>query len=345
MMQRNSFFLWLFFNLFVPLNCTWLRSKRDEDEETHNDAFTIIFISDLENKYRSHDIRRSQYVINYVRDLKDENLVFDEPFQEHTIKPRLVIHGGDVSHMWSCDNFVWFLLGGCRDPEDEYKDIWDRLYEAKIPMITAFGNHDWRARNGTGNPWEEGSDLPRDDEADLINSQSNAFTRLSYQKSRELTDGKFEFHEIEPTGTYGQSMYVATYGGIQIVNFNSAFNWQSYDGGGVYNADDQFRILSQSLDRSLKTIFFSHYPLNGVFRQQTPSLSNVTSLIREFGQGTHHFSGHYHVQRIYTYDDAEPSFNDYVAPYPHTWNGKLFWYAGCLLLYVFTIFHPLSFRR
>jgi Calcineurin-like phosphoesterase len=288
--------------------------------------FTIIFISDLENKYRGHDVPRSQYVINYVRDLKDDHLVFDEPYAQHVIDPKLVIHGGDISHMWSCDNFEWFLLGGCRNPQDEYRDVWNRLYKAGIPMISAFGNHDWRVRNGTGNPWDSGADEPRDKETDYINTWSNEFTTLSYEKSVKVTEGKFQYEEILPTGDIGQSVYRATFGGIQIVNFNSAFNWQSYDrteNGMVYSADDQFARLSQTLDRSMKTIFFNHHPLNkgGAIGEQTPSVDTMISLVREFGEGVAHFSGHYHVNLVYRYDAAQPAFNDYVAPYPHTWNG------------------------
>ena len=191
-------------------------------------------------------------------------------------------------------------------------------------MLTAFGNHDWRARDGTGNPWGDGTELPRDEEADYINKWSNEFTRLSYEKSQERTKGKLEYQEIPPTGRLGQSMYKATYAGIQIVNFNAAFNWQSYDNEGVYSADDQFQRLSASLDRSLPTIFFSHYPLTGVLPGQSPSVSDVTALIGEFGEGSHHFSGHYHVERIFPYVDSisGTSFNDYVAPYPHSWFGK-----------------------
>jgi Calcineurin-like phosphoesterase len=301
-------------------------TSRNGTEDGDGTPFTIIFISDLETKYRGHDIPRSQYVINYVRDLKHDNLVFDAPYSQHVIDPKLVIHGGDISHMWSCDFFEWFILGGCRNPQDEYRDVWNRLYEAGIPMISAFGNHDWRVRNGTGNPWGSGADEPRDEETDYINTWSNEFTKLSYEKSVKVTEGKLQYEEILPTGDIGQSVYQATFGGIQIVNFNSAFNWQSYDrtkNGMVYSADDQFARLSRRLDRSLKTIFFNHHPLNkgGAIGEQTPSVDAMISLIREFGEGVAHFSGHYHVNLVYKYDAAQPTFNDYVAPYPHTWNG------------------------
>ena len=160
------------------------------DNDNIEDPFTIIFISDdLETKYRGHGIGRSQFVVNYVRDLKYSDLHFDGDYSQYKINPRLVIHGGDLSHMWACGNFEWFFIGGCRNDEDEFKDVWDRLYEADIPMISAFGNHDWNARTGTGNPWGDGpeGDLPRDDEADYINQWSQRFTRPSYEKSAKLT--------------------------------------------------------------------------------------------------------------------------------------------------------------
>ncbi|CAB9525006.1 expressed unknown protein [Seminavis robusta] len=309
------------------LNSTVWREDPLSHEAEEDKPFTIIFVSDLENRYRGHDIRRSQYVVNYIKNLKDSNLVFNQPYSDIFIKPKLVIHGGDISHQWSCNGFKWFILGGCRNAQDEYKDVWDRLYKAGIPMISAYGNHDWNARDGTGNPWGSETDQPRDENTDFINRWSNEFTTLSYEKSAKLTNGNLEYEEFYPTGDIGQSMFRATYGGIQIVNFNSAFNWQSYDrtdNGMVYDADDQFERLSRSLDRNMKTIFFEHYPLNkgGSIGSQSPSRNTALSLIREFGEGVAHFSGHFHVNRVYPYTAAEPNFNDYVAPYPHIWNGN-----------------------
>lgn len=294
------------------------------NKEDIDDPFTIIFVSDVENKYRGHDIARSKYIINYIRDLKEEQIPFDGEYSDNIVNPKLVIHGGDMSHMWSCDNFEWFVLGGCRDYEDEYKDIWNRLYNANIPMISSFGNHDWRALVGTGNPWGDRPTEPRNEEADYINFWSNKFTQVSYQKSNKLGVGDFQYEEIPPTGKFGQSMYRATFAGVQIVNFNAAFHWQSYDDGGVYTSEDQLKRLNATLDRKMKTLFFSHYPLNsyGLEVPEKPTLDEVKAMIREFGENTHHFSGHIHVQGIREYNDAFPNFNDYVAPYPHIWRGN-----------------------
>jgi hypothetical protein len=289
---------------------------------TKDDLFVVIFVSDLETKFRGHNIDRSRYVVRYIRDLKNEQLFFDANYSDHQIKPDMVIHGGDISHLWACNSPSYFFIGGCRTPRDEIIDVWEQLYEAGIPMVSTFGNHDWKPMNGTGNPWAGVPRSMRDSEADQINRQSADFVRRTYEKSAQL-GSNFEYTEIEPTGDIGQGMYRATFRGLQLASFNAAFNWQSYDSKGVYSADDQFHRLSKVLDRRKKTIFFSHFPLSKRrLQQQSPSVDAVKSLIREFGSGSHHFSGHYHAALVEEYNDVLPHFNDYVAPYPHHWGGR-----------------------
>ena len=61
--------------------------------------------------------------------------------------------------------------------------------------------------------------------------------------------------------------------------------------------------------------------MESCLQDQTPTIYTANSVIWEFGSGVQHFSGHYHVELVFEYNDAEPNFNDYVAPYSHTWDG------------------------
>ena len=316
-----------------------------EKEEEDGQPFTIIFLSDLETKFRGHTIDRSRYVVNYVASLKEQELFFDGPYQDQPIDPQLVIHGGDISHFWSCFEFHLLHVGRCRTPADEFRDVWDRLYKNgndddddnknPMPMISSLGNHDWYPSPGTGNQWSTRL-RQRTNIADTINRQSSEFVKETYVRTAEIIrnqggDNKFEYEEVKPTGEFGQSMYRANFRGLQIASFNAAFNWESYDDRGVYSAEDQLERFSNVLDRSKKTLFFSHWPLSKRrLRIQKPSLKEVTTLIGEFGEGSHHFSGHYHAEMVEEYPRAssdstsgmDGTFRDYVAAYPHAWAGR-----------------------
>ena len=317
------------------------QSKQEEEEEDAQ-PFTIIFVSDLETKFRGHTIDRSRYVVNYIASLQEQNLYFDGPYQDQPIDPQLVIHGGDISHFWSCFEFQVLHVGRCRTPADEFRDVWDRLYKNgngngdPIPMISSFGNHDWYPSPETGNQWSTRL-RQRTNIADTINRQSSEFVKETYLRTAEIIrnqeDGnnKFEFEEVKPTGEFGQSMYRANFRGLQIASFNAAFNWESYDDRGVYSAEDQLERFSSVLDRSKKTLFFSHWPLSKRrLRTQKPSLKEVTTLIGEFEDGSHHFSGHYHAEMVEEYPrtntdgttSSSGTFRDYVAAYPHAWAGR-----------------------
>jgi hypothetical protein len=322
-----------------------------------DDAFTVVFISDLENQYRNHPVERSQYVLHYIRNLKFQNdLTFDgDDYSDVPIDPKLVLHGGDLSHMWGC-GFSPFDSGiDCRSVEQEYQDIWqiimgggdvktaatsnetkktagkdDDDHDDGIPLLSSYGNHDYRVRVGTGNAnqWPDSSSIDRVAQTDIINRQSQDFTKLTYELAAELFDVTFQ--EFKPVSNdIGQSMFRAIYRDVQIVSFNCASSWQSYSittskngstttgttGSStiVYEADAQLAALAASLDHNLTTIFFQHYPIADLIRNQQETIQ----LIQEFPRAVH-FSGHRHVQQSTTYS----TFIDYTAAYPHTWNGR-----------------------
>ncbi|CAB9501066.1 Intercellular signal essential for a variety of patterning events during development (By similarity) [Seminavis robusta] len=290
--------------------------------QEEDDAFyTIIVLSDVENNWRGHNIARSRYIVQYIRDLSKLDLYFEGDFSDHKIDPQLVINTGDISHFWSCHNpnYLYSFTGNpaCRSPHEEFRDIWGQLYKAGIPMISSYGNHDWRPRIGTGNPYRGTPRRPRDPEADNINLWSSEFVQMSYELAAAW--GDLTFKQIPPVGDIGQSMYTSNFRGLQIASFNSAPNWQSYDDRGIYSADEQFRRLSETLNRTQPTLFFSHFPLSSNrLGNQTPSAETVVKFIQQFPAGTHHFAGHYHAASIERYN----GFNSYIVPYPHTWVGR-----------------------
>lgn len=260
------------------------------------------------------------------------------------VDPQLVIHGGDLGHLWSCFrdySFSGYFRGAlwndrdaqninnwqCRTPQEEFQDLWDILYDAGIPMISNFGNHDWYPAHGTGNPWVKTRGL-RDAVADRINQQSSDFVRDTYERSAAL--GLEMVEETLPLGAYGQSMFRSVFRGVQLASFNAAFNWQSYDDFGIYDATDQLDRLKDSLmeHKNSATIFFSHFPLSKRrLRHQIPTVDHVLALMGEFANGNtivHHLSGQYHAEMVEDYavtteSNVTVTVRDHVAAYPHHW--------------------------
>merc|ERR1712157_441929 len=88
-----------------------------------------------------------------------------------------------------------------------------------------------------------------------VNSQSSEFVQKTYKKASEL--GELEYTAFPPEGETGQTMYRASFRGIQIAHFNCAANWESYDekGGQVFGAEQQFQALANALDLNQTTLF------------------------------------------------------------------------------------------
>ena len=285
------------------------------------DAFTVIFLSDLENYYRNHWSSRSRYVLGFIRDLatQNPNLYFDDDYADVKIDPQLIIHGGDNNSQLGCRTWPWFV---CRSVQQEWYLVWKTTFQRDIPLISAFGNHDWQTAEGTGVTsrmlW--GPVRTRVLRTDVINRRAQEIVAKTYEMSAALG---VEYKEFAPMGEIGPSMYRSTFRGVQIANFNIAVNWESYDDGGIYDSEKPFNELSQSLDREMTTLFFQHYPLgNGGLPSET--VQKTVNLIQEFPHAIH-LAGHRHILRTQTFPASEPdrySFDEWVAPYPHTYEGN-----------------------
>jgi len=286
-----------------------------------DDAFTIIFVSDLENLYRGHTPARCRYVLEYIRDLamQNPNLYFDDDYANVKIDPQLIIHGGDNNSQLGCRTWPWFV---CRTVDQEFDLVWKTTFERDLPLISAFGNHDWQTAEGTGDTSSRlwGPVRTRVLRTDVINSRAQEIVAKTYEMSASLG---VEYKEFAPMGEIGPSMYRSTFRGVQIANFNIAVNWESYDDGGVYDSERPFNELSQALDREMTTLFFQHYPIgNGQLPSET--VEKTVNLIQEFPRAIH-LAGHRHVLRTQAFPASEPdhySFDEWGAPYPHNWEGN-----------------------
>ena len=279
--------------------------------ETPSDAFTIVFVSDIESRYRNHSPLRCQYVLEYIRDLAQENLFFDGPYADARMDPKLVIHGGDNSHMLGCETLPFYL---CRSVQDEWSTVWKTTFETAnaVPLISSFGNHDWQSAAGTGTlssaVWGS-SAAPRLWRTDTINQRAQELVTKTYEESAKMG---VEHQAFKPEGKIGQTFYRATFGGVQLATFNCAAFWESYDDRGVFDNEAMFNALAASLDREQTTVFFQHYPISDI--PSSGIKEKTVSLIGEFPRAVH-LSGHVHISRA----DDYGTFTDYVAPYPHFW--------------------------
>ena len=78
---------------------------------SHHERFYSYIFQWNNTKYA---VERSTYIANYIKGLRSQRLYpFGEDFADVLLDPKLVIHGGDISHMWSCS------VLGCRSTDLE----------------------------------------------------------------------------------------------------------------------------------------------------------------------------------------------------------------------------------
>ena len=181
-----------------------------------------------------------------------------------------------------------FTGEGFSEPDEYIMDyIWQQLYDAGIPFISASGNHD------TPNP--SGSNEKPVPEA-------KRFVETSFKKAQTLKPNDFVYEKFSSDIDGESDYYMAEYKGIQIGTVDDELS----SGSG-----SQWTDFQASFDKSKPTLFFSHRPIGSqeyAFR----------SFVDDFPSGTAHFSGHTHEKDTNTIGSS--SLNDYTAPYPHPWD-------------------------
>eukprot|EP00555_Chaetoceros_dichaeta_P000932 CAMPEP_0198276950 /NCGR_PEP_ID=MMETSP1447-20131203/65585_1 /TAXON_ID=420782 /ORGANISM="Chaetoceros dichaeta, Strain CCMP1751" /LENGTH=174 /DNA_ID=CAMNT_0043971937 /DNA_START=834 /DNA_END=1358 /DNA_ORIENTATION=- len=150
-----------------------------------------------------------------IKELASKNKHFSDPsFSHHKIDSQLIISGGDLTSMWGCDmnSFAWF--GGCYSIESHFDDVYDELYEAKIPMIITVGNHDFKIHQTQAN------------------QQSDTAIWNSYAKSKKIEEEKgytftYEYFHTKMT-RFGKAaaprMGLSEFRDLQIINFGMKVN-------------------------------------------------------------------------------------------------------------------------
>ena len=272
-------------------------NKTAEREDEHrdlasgypSDAFTILFISDMETEWRRHNIDWCNKVVGFIRNLASMGLTYDGSYASYRIAPDFVVHGGDISDGTSG---TWKQQGSNAESY-LYSNVWQQLYDAGIPLISAVGNHDVDPGFSS-----------------TVNNQANQFSTDSYSKTQQLLGSAFSYISIPPVSNAGAPKFISVYRGVQIANLNYHAFWQDSQG-------QQLNKLSNSLDPTKKTIFISHFPLSW-----TPNSGTVKQLVWRFPNSAF-FSGHIHIRSVngpYTSSGGSTqSFYDYTAAYPHPW--------------------------
>jgi hypothetical protein len=235
---------------------------RADAASSSDDAFTVIFIGDPEARMRGNT---HEEISGYVQRLLDLGDTRHEWFRlgdgrTHEIDPEIVIVGGDISQ----DRQTSIELD---------MPLWAPFFEAGIPVLAGFGNHDWEP--------ESWGDSPSYSLAGhRSNESTTAFTRETYRRSAEVSPN-LAYREIGPTAEHGPVTFYATYKGVDIVNFNTFLYQPSYEypagwpitcnplGGGAgcqtfVSAVPQIEAMESLLadDASTPTIFVQHYPLS-----------------------------------------------------------------------------------
>jgi hypothetical protein len=289
-----------------------------------DDAFTVIFIGDPEARMRGNT---PEELAGYVQRLLDLGETRHEWFQigdgrTHEIDPELVIIGGDISQ----DRRTTIELD---------MPIWAPFFDAGIPVLAGFGNHDWEPES-----WGDGPSYSF--AGHRSNESTTAFTRETYRRSAEISPN-LAYREIGPSAEHGPVTFHATYQGVDIVNFNTFLYQPSYEypagwpltcnplGGGAgcqtfVSAEPQIEAMELLLadDPSTPTIFVQHYPLstsdgwwNDYDATDTTLAERKQRLLNMIARRTQavFLAGHNHRSSQRTWPVGDQVVDEYVAPY------------------------------
>lgn len=310
-----------------------------------DDAFTVVFISDLEDNYRGHTTEDSRRIVQSIADLKRFKKVAFDNYPEHVVDPELVIHGGDISKdSWGCEGkfgssrYVSTCHLSTKEQMIAYElhNVWGPLTDAKIPMVSALGNHDWHShlRKVKDADW-----LGDSKEKHISNLVSVEFARRTYQLAAQMTD-KLSYKEYAPKKKFGQVFVKAEFKGVQIANFMESFDAKSYEfdatkdcaAGGDYglggctteSSESQYAEMARDLNRHQVTLAVSHKPISTSARAcgykaseySAAQVKDFVGMLSEFPDAAV-LSGHTHCSN--THGHAAPNGKvvaDYTAPYP-----------------------------
>jgi hypothetical protein len=173
------------------------------------EPFTVFFVGDSEARMRGNsDAEVAAYVRRLVEFRTTRADYFTHGGGVHRIDPQLVLLGGDISADRSTS-------------VEADLPLWQPLFDAGIPFLAAFGNHDWEPA-----VWSDGS-LGYSVAGHLSNESTTAFTRETYRRSASISPD-LDYREVEPAAVHGPVNFHATFRGVDIVNFNTFLYQPSY---------------------------------------------------------------------------------------------------------------------
>ncbi len=329
----NRFPLIIFFASGIFLFCSGCESARaplveqsvpTNTPDSNQDAFTVIFIGDPEERMRGNTRETLQDHVNALLELrKTDSVWFDyEGGKSHPLRPDIVIVGGDISADRSTSIALDF-------------DLWKPLLDEGIPVLAGFGNHDWEPRS-----WGDGPGYSL--AGHNSNGRTTAFTRETYRRSAEVCD-EFNYREIPPTSDHGPVTFHARHRGVEIVNFNTFLYQPSYtypfgwplscnplNGGAgcqtFISAEEQIAGMEKHLSPDLSTpiLFVQHYPLStgdnwwdDYGASGTSTEERRQRLLEMIAEREHAvlLAGHNHRARHRTWIVDEHEVHEHIAPY------------------------------
>lgn len=221
------------------------------EETVPDDAFTVIFFSDVEENYRGHKYSHVNRVIDAMKDIGSKNNLYDAPFNYVRVKPELYIHGGDMSNYWSVD-VINDLLKNRDGATNAWEQTWKDFYDAGIPMITVFGNHDWH---------EAESDMSSSDVE--VNEDTIDFVEWAMEHAARVSSD-LTYERFLPDHPVGQSYYKVMFKGVQIgmMGWEALKKSSDADGSGPYAETEQWNNFKASMQADRGTLLVSHVPID-----------------------------------------------------------------------------------
>lgn len=291
------------------------------------DAFTFIFVSDLEMNYRGHTEQDVADIMQEIVDLKAHQAQsFDGEYRHQKINPELVIHGGDSYE------------SDYHEPNTEVtsKQYYTPLNDNGIAFMTTDGNHDEVSR------W-----------AGTAKFVENAYGRVSHSrphyaggyavKFKGLQIASFDHSAMGPSETQTAAMlaspWLDTAKPIVVINHKPAGNSCStalpiaagdlcYDkeanklkGGTIHGFPGLGAPWGSYCKRHATDTTLWYAPVCSVTRPEH-ILSDGTNgdvlhtWVKQFQDNSAVFSGHTHTSNI---QDIDANKKEYTAPYPHKW--------------------------
>ena len=290
-----------------------------------DDSFVVVFLGDPEERMRGITRSTLERHVDRLRSVGDGPAGrFELPDgRTWSVDPEVILVGGDIS----------------RDRDTSIANdlpLWEPLLDDGIVVLAGFGNHDWEP--------ESWGDSPSHSLAGhRSNESTTAFTRETYRRSA-AANPRLSYREFGPSSDHGPVTFLATYRGVDIVNFNTFLYQPSYRypegwpitcnplGGGAgcqefVDAGPQIAALESvftSTGTDRPAIVMQHYPLSTSDRWWSDFGASDTTLEQRKGRlldlmasrdDVVFLAGHNHRSSSREWRHAGRTIEEHVAPW------------------------------